>query len=420
MRSSKKIPAGSLNFGRSSESRLRRRGEGGQDESSRNYFKTLMSLSITNTYYNRSGDACPDFYFHPTGFTAYLMKALGLIYRQDATHFEVLYNERRQGLLLSYLERLALDPEDPSGSFARLSFVLSLDNPYFANFSEEIPLDLNPALKNFYFSNREVEGTSHALRWSDALEVVGAYPAVFVEPKVASVEVRSLSGELVQCRPRCPAPLRVGINKGLQQVECRDLEYLNTDCENDTVFLNFSLLKEGLYTIDEVTLANQRRGERQQVLYTDAAPIPLCFVDLLFAQPDEVADAGGLYPVSADYTTIQRVDYQLNFNARSTHWRYYVVPPMPGDWEMEIKSDPRSPEVPFTPAVPVDLPDGSPGYLMTSVVPLVLEEDSPYAFQLTGTQTSTLEGLLIERLPVASIQQVLPEHLAFSDIYVYV
>jgi hypothetical protein len=107
----------------------------------RSVYTRLARVAVRHTYYNASGGRCGDFAVRPTHSTAALMRSLGLLFKPEADGFSVLYDTVGEQALLSYLRRQA---NEDGGVWTRLTFLLSLKNAYFVNFTD-IPIDHDPA-----------------------------------------------------------------------------------------------------------------------------------------------------------------------------------------------------------------------------------------------------------------------------------
>ena len=397
------------------------------------YYETLMQVNFRHPYYNRNDDACPDLAARPTAAAQQAMSALGLLFRDDGTSFSVLYNRTRSDALASWLAR-----QGRGGQFwTRLTFVLTSRSPYFINVTD-LPIDLDPLRENLYLANQAAHddpevgvllNPGRIVSAEQLIPVTGSQYQARVSADVRGIAVRAISGEVVLCEPRC-----VPKNQSAPPAVClgwlAGLPATTPDRCRDTIYLNFGMLPEDKYTID--TIADSGDVIRQEVrLYTADAPTPLGLIDLLFSEP--FAGAGGIYPVSdpaGDDVTISGVDYVLNFGARSTFWRYHIVPPAPDTAydDLAIECLAPDPALSFAGPVPVILANGAPAYLFVSEQPLLLQQQSIYRFRLKGRlrHRRLEEDTLVDRLPVAAPQQILPQTddagaaRNYSDIYVYV
>jgi hypothetical protein len=386
------------------------------------FYKLLMQVAFRNDYYPPPA-ASPDFTVQPTPATGELMQRLGLLFRAGAAGFAILYDEKRKESLLSALGREA---HSDGENWAHLSFVMRLDDPWFVNFTD-IPLDTEPAQKSFYFSNRAAHRKGEAIllnRGSHVsgsellLRVPGQLP-VPIGPEVEEVRVLAISKQTVLCRPRC-VPVEQTLRMPPDAIPCGGS---GPKVCRSTVYLDFSLLPEGRYTIQEIGYGGTVLRS-WNVLSTATVPVPFGFIDLLLTRPKP--GEPGIYPVRGLWRkkpAVASVDYQLVFRRRSTVWRYYVVLPREAeDAGLQIRSV-SPPRERFSGPDPVRLGDGTPAALFTARKPLPLQA-RPDVHLLLRSDT----GILLDPLPVASSRQVLPAQAganptsteAFSDIYVYV
>ncbi len=405
-------------------------------------YERLMQVTIRHSFYNRSNpaEACPDFTISPTAASAVLMNQLGLLFKDEGTSFSILFDKMREALVLDYLRRQK-DLNDAGQCWTRLSFVLALKNPYFVNFTA-LPISLNPASQNFYLTNQQARRKLNGevrLAWGGSGSLLPVVPVNFPAPQLGGVDwsdvqevrVHDISDEVVLCKPRCVPKDLLDPNdpsvdskhpstpKGLAAITCEDAEKCqgpnDPDCTcAETLYLDFSQLPEGKYTIDEVTFSGTHSGaDAGAVLYTTSYPTPLYFLDLLFTSPSgENAD---LYPirnlgaVEGDETIVELISYELKFEARETFWNYYVVPP-PGETlqNLEIEGEPMDFAGPWA----VNLPNGTPAYRFVSKKPLPFRQQSPFRFRLQGELKLTSSfGTLIDWLPVPPVGQVLQDEV---------
>ncbi|HVG43233.1 MAG TPA: hypothetical protein VM890_00845, partial [Longimicrobium sp.] len=333
----------------------------------------------------------------------------------------VLYDALRKDQLISYLAARRTD----RGAWTRLSFLLSLRNPYFVSISD-LPIDTHATTRNFYLTNRQAHRRGKKMvlltpgtrvTAAELKPVTGGQLVQPVTPAVEAVQLLDLSGAPVLTEPCCkPVPvLKNGepVMKGGEPVT-------EMKC-TDRVFLDFSTLPEDLYTVQE-TYVDGRATNLGDWLYTSLFPMPLCYVELLFSDPDGAPT--GVYPVelpppgqtTGGTVAPGGVDYTLRFTRRETWWSYYVMPQAPKgelhDLRIEHLPEPGSgadPRVRFLGPCKVRLPGGRRAWRFLSACPLPLEQRSRLHLRLHGrTARMTRAGVLVDRLPVASPQQVLP------------
>ncbi len=368
------------------------------------FYETLMRVSFEHPYYNLADGACPDFSVQPTITTAALMKSLSLLFRDEGTGFAVLYDKKNAAALCNYLARQgrqvsSLLPE----YWTRLSFLLLSRNPYFASISA-IPMDACPTDWRYYFANMDAHGaapvllnTGDAVSADELLPVIAQQTVVPVDVRYKYVEARTISGETAIQEP-CRPTRDYGNGRTVTQ-------------QLNEVYLNFSTVRQGKYTIGRVTNAGE--FEPWQVgVYADDSLMPFAFVDLLFSEP--YAGAGGVYPVqfagSPATGTIAPKDYTLAFDARRTQWRYYVVQQAASDPFDKLRIESESGDVTFSGPHAAVLPNGDEATEFQSKQALVMQQQSPYHFRLLGRHTrgSRREQELLKRMPVSSPAQVTP------------
>ncbi|MDB5600905.1 MAG: hypothetical protein JWN71_2949 [Xanthobacteraceae bacterium] len=389
-----------------------------------NRYARLMQVEILHGYYATadSEGACPDFNARPAPKTAALMRSLGLRFFPEPMGFSVLYDPTRAEGLFWYLRQHSTSPTHRQGleHWTRLSFILSLNNPSFINFTE-IPIYTHPTQQNFYFTNQNahrIDGGAEVVLttddWVDGdalLPVEGAEVRVLTPPGVEEVVAYNIAGEPVLTVPRC-----VPVKASPPEQVCRD-----------AVFLDFSKLGEGKYEIEVIGDV----GRRWPILYTMPEPIPLCFIDLLLTNPTR--RKADFYPVQhlypKDQTTIVPMRYTLRFRPRRTHWRYNIVPqPQRAALDdLAIETEGGLKHIPFSGPETVTLINGALAYRFVSDDPLPTLQRSFFRFRLKGRspRAPAIDDVLVTRLPVAASNQLVPPRIGivdqtYSDIYVYV
>lgn len=378
------------------------------------FYQTLMRVAVHHTYYNSSGFLCPDFGFTPTPASAALMTKLGLIFRAEETGFSVLYDEIRSADLLQYLRRQA---NEKGEVWTRLSFQLPLESDYFVNLTE-IPITTDASRENFYFSNQRAHPWEGLLllnpgRRADERQLLPVVPGQLPVPAeiegqmIDTVEVYDIAGDRVLCVPRCVTNEAARFKRP-EDLTCCDK---GTDQCTNPIYVNFASLREDRYTLALLDGAGDPIVEPTNVLWTSFYPMPLCFIDLLFTSPTGRKPEN--YPVRglfSDDPEIVTTDYTLRFERRSTLWNYYIVPPGPGTLA-DLYIENLSPfPVEFVGPCKVFLADGREAFRFLSKQRLPLQEQPECNFRLRGKHKHwPHERTLVDRLPAASSQQVLPE-----------
>lgn len=406
----------------------------------RTRFAQLARVTIRHTFYNAAGEECRDFDIRPTGYTAALLRQMGMLLKTRPDGFSVLYDTQNTERLLSYLRGEVSD----FGAWTRMTFLMSLRNPDFVSFTD-VPIGTNPSTENFYLTNAEAHAWNGATLLTPGTQVTGAQrvPVTggqLVQPvtdAVVRVKVRALSGETVLCKPRCVTAKAARTRPPDQMVCCDDEAPPRTrrggepedpaPCDEgpgeqrctDALYFDLSTLPEDWYTVEQVGVDGPM-PHSEHYLYTNLYPMPLCFVDLLFSNPD--GRAGGVYPIALGTgkkhagAGVAPVDYTLRFTCRSTWWSYYVVPRDPtaelSELRVEQNDDPALPGAPtatFLGPCRVVLPGGQRAWRFLSSTRLPLEQRSTLSLSLHGrVKPMTYTEVLVARLPVASPRQVLP------------
>lgn len=391
---------------------------GAAPEPRRPEYARLARVSIRHTYYNALGGLCPAFSARPTGFTAALMRSLGLLFRPEANGFSVLYDTGTTDDLLAWLRRQA---NDRGEVWSRLTFLLSVKNPYFVNFTD-IPIDHDPALWSFYLTNQDAHRRGamvlltrgSRVTAADRCRVTGPQLVEPAEPGVRRVEVCDISGEPVLCKPRCVSATTAA-RLPPDQITCADAGTGADAVCADLLYFDLSTLPEDRYTVNAV-LEDGGVEDRGDYVYTSLYPMPLGMVDLLFTDPSAppAGDGAGVYPVSlAGAGAVSEVSYVLRFTRRKTWWNYYVVPQRGGELlDLRVSEEAEAGEgrrVRFVGPCEVRLPGGQRAYRFLSSRPLPLEQRSRLNLRLYGrTAEMPRARMLVKRLPVAGAQQVLP------------
>lgn len=404
-------------------------------------FAQLARVTVRHTFYNAAGEECRDFDVRPTGYTAALLRQMGMLLKMRPDGFSVLYDTQNTRRLLSYLRGQV----NAYGAWTRMTFLMSLRNPYFVSFTD-VPIGTNPSVENFYLTNAEAHTWKGAtlltpgsrVTAAQLVPITGGQLVQYVDETVVRVKVRALSGETVLCKPRC-VTARAARSRPPDQMVCCDDEVPGRGrgageagdpepCDEgpgeqrctDALYFDLGTLPEDWYTVEKVGRDGPIPPD-EHYLYTSLYPMPLCFVDLLFSNPD--GRARGVYPVTLGIgddhagAGVAPVDYTLRFTRRSTWWSYYVLPQDPTvelvDLRVEQNDDdggrPKGPAVRFLGPCRVMLPGGMRAWRFLSSRRLPLEQRSTMNLRLTGRRKGARHAeVLVARLPVAPPQRVLP------------
>ncbi len=411
------------------------RSPGGKAGSSANYtYERLMQVVLTHRFFNLHGQNGLGLVVSPTSATKGLMRSLGLLFRPDPMGFSVLLQRSNSNRLLEYLK---LQRQEGGDFWSRLSFQVSFDNAYFSNFTD-MPIEFLSTKEMFYLSNTVAVATPggpadiHNGALTKSLEVpvtTSQYSVTVQDPAVTEVVAVDLSGNVAA---RSPVVWPSGGGVAPSSV---------------IAYLDFSQSPEGKYEMQERSSGSPATSKSVgSAIYSFSTPTPTIFLDLLFAQPTGVTT--GVYPVTdpggGASPVVTSTEYFVDLDCRSTVWNYYIVSTGEtlGGLQIENFSTGPSSGATFDGPTPVTLPNGQLASWFVSTQPLQLQEKSSYAFRLLGNVGGprTKNGVLMSRLPVASVRQVIPRQSDFatnsqsspalkakgandqnySDIYVYV
>lgn len=407
-------------------------------------YAVLVRVAVVHDFFNAQHNACPCFSAYPTAATVKLLANLGMVFRNESNGFCILYDRARTADIIAYLCRIAQDGSKRHEIWTRFSIILVNNDPRLVTITD-FPLTADPRKRNLYFSNQHAHSEDGSIilsrgrqvTWKETVEVCHSSYDVDVAdvcpiPQADSaVELRAISGQVSLKQCRCPEwPPTKSDTQAL--VKCGE-PGISTKCQ-DIVHLDLATLPEGRY---DLLVTHCPEWTHEPLLHTPAAPTPFCFIDLLLAMPRPRPQGRrrGIYPVEhMDYrcdgededAVIRSVEYRLHFGARSTLWRYYIVPrPVSVDFEdLAIEVVHAQTPVTFNGPVPVTLPNGSRAYGFEADKALALAQQSENRFRLLGHRTDVARHrqVLLEPLPVASPSSVRRDERGqpTSDIYVFV
>ncbi|MCE9672065.1 hypothetical protein LY474_30095 [Myxococcus stipitatus] len=402
-------------------------------------YERLVTVDLRHTYFNASDGQCRGLVPAPTAATREWMRDLGLLFLQDGASFSVLYDFNRREQLLAALAR-----RQGERQWSWLSFVLVPDTPYFVNFTD-LPSDFQPLETNLYFDNTQAHFEGFPPEPSDqglhcagtppsvallnpgaqvtaasGLEVVKAQlQVVLVSDQVDRVVVDDLAGDRVLCKP-CSIPVGLLAEQAPYLITCGQVLDYRAHHEppeleerlGRVAYLDLVSLPEGRYVVRQ----QDREGHTlhsDTVLYTQAYPTPLCFVNLLLVKPDD--SLCGLYPVcdlehGPALARIVPLQLQLRFERRQTRWVYYAIPPKGVRYAtLDLADTATSGAVTFSGPTPVRVAGAGEAYCFIADSRLPLEEVSTFRFELKGArEAGAPERTLMARVPVASPALVLP------------
>jgi len=332
-----------------------------------------------------------DLQFSPCEESAHLAKRFGLILKEDKGAFVLLFEKDKANRLLAELK---------IKENLKISFILKSGNPYFINFTE-VPLEEENTI--FYFSNTKsiIKENKQYLRETE--KVSEQYPTklcrtvkITPEEKNKSIEIKDVSGFTVY----------------------RSIVGDNGLCVDNQCI-----------PIGKYQLFIDEKLRDEFVLYSNI-PVrkPVAVVDIFLTGKlkEQLIKA-----VKGQETSF--IDYSINFAARKTYWRYFLVSKYnTGLATTTIKgfkhnlNKETQQNVKFDGPEKVRLISGQDAFQFVSEKPLEIKQRSDYTFQLKSTQQGVSNGkTILEKLPLASAEMIKPETSnkalkVFSEIIVFI
>lgn len=406
-------------------------------------FEKLFELYVSHQYYEDG--RCYDFLIIPTCDSLEIMNDLGLHFTQRPGGFILAYDEGRKNALMNYIQ-------SEKGHMPRLSFEMVMENSLFINFTD-LPTKTNQLYESLYFCNRNAHKSKKKTLINTGEYVSGEelfdskYGLIKVEnpdrTKKYQVELIDISGNSVIIEPFCARipsdvekdrhisikgfntakmrPKLIKSNKN--KVTCKDDECF----EREFIYIDLDSVPCGKYRIQITNMDDKPDLPEGPPFISHLADCtPLGFMDILFTDPDANGNSNDFYPIQHDGTVTPR-SYSICFNMRSTIWKYFVVVPenRVNYHDLKIKGNGTT----FTP-LPLETVNGNKAWPFESTGSVALKEAPPYKFTLKGKKEGANSPVtIINRLPAASADQILPENrgetgkggkTVYSDIYVYV
>lgn len=361
-------------------------------------YLTLFTVSVRHDFYNDGGGRCPDLRVRPTADCAALMASLGLLFRDLGTGFAILAAEAKAEALAGYVA-------ERGAASVWLSFLLVPANPHFVPITA-LPIDTDLRAANLHLSNLGVEQAK------DGLVLAGTAPdSTDLLPITSSaLTVPTPAGRTAQLVDLAGAPVSApaSASGGATTFDLRAFPY-------------------GLYSVRYAGASGKpaaapRGAPPSDRLYVPTAPPSLGLLDLLLARPRGADAPAASFPLTGG--AIRPVSLAIDFSARSTVWRYFVVAQgRPGAFSDDLSISGEAARFERSGA---RLPNGEDAALFTASDPLPLRRRSPYRFQLSGHRrngTGARNEIEIDRLPTAPAAPVWPSGdplQGTSEIYVYV
>jgi len=350
-------------------------------------YQKLVQLDFYHDYFD--GWAGNQFMVRPTVETNLELKKAQLM---------VVADTRGISILVPTDSETPTKLKDTVESKFRFSFLVSAKDPTFLNYTQ-LPLSLSGS-KAYYWTNdsRQKQPTiiatenGYKVRETDGVGIAPKkFQFTFQKPvEEGTVTLNNSKGEVISA---------------IEVQADQPLPYLNIDV---------SPYEEGIFEI----IVNNEVVHEFFALDTVIGDHFLGIVTIandaqIFPETKLVDDAGTMTPRT----------FQLNFPARSTHWKYYIIKKGAALAE-DLAIVNGSKEAVFEGPSNSTLPTGDEAEVFVSTGALALKARSDYKFELRRGYDGTAGSgsKLIARLPVADPVRIIPDtptNRVFSEIYVY-
>lgn len=342
-------------------------------------YKDFFSFRIKHHFYSSS--RCPDFEIVPTPESKALMQRADMLYKIRPDGLDVRYNTNREEIL-NLLVR-----ENPA---AKLSFACYVKNPLFFNFTE-LP----------------VEFKGYGLIWDNLTphQDKDAKLSWCISPKNTINELDLLpSWHKLFEEKYADSPHEV-LAEHLQSSEKQLLHWEG---------VNMPAFAPPQYGVYEVFVDAQKKGNYLYT-WTDRAALPFAYLEIHLAK--------GQKPIFMD-GRVQPIQYEVCFEARTSYWRYLILPRHLKDFAKLLVLGERENKELFE-FKDKRLVAGQEAHCFEAKKPLPMTERAQYNFQLQKLQTGGLPKIVLDKLPVASFQNLKPNgreknSKIFSEIFVHV
>lgn len=375
---------------------------------------TLFTLRFRHNYYNAADGRCPDLSVVPTDSCAALMAGLGIIYRDQGDGFSVYIPQSRVAAMMDAIVKGYCADTAGRGCWTRLTFLMLLRNSDFVGITA-LPIDTSPMTDNLYASNLQTSAGAGCLLLGTN-GIVGAadlHPVTNGSLALQSRWAGTVTAYDISGKPVASVDLSAGV----------------------PATLSFAGLPYDLYTISG-TPRGVYTGP-SSLAYVPASPRTSGVIDLLLTQPDAGVGDPAAFPVAmppsppppgyvAPFAMPTTVNLVVQFEARETYWRYYVVSQsLRGGFADNLAISGEGTK--FRKSIDT-LPNGDLAVLFSATTSLPMEQRSSYRFSLAGQRrgaNGSSDTISVDRLPVAPIAPVWPHKgggalAGSSEIYVYV
>ncbi|MCU0443427.1 MAG: hypothetical protein MUE85_00820 [Microscillaceae bacterium] len=344
-------------------------------------YNTFLGVELSHQYFGE--EATEVFKWLPTSETAQLWRKMGLLFRLEKDGWVILNASDLRENFIKILE---------TQSDIKFCFYLYFNNPYFLHYTD-LPLEskgkalyLCPQKNDFLHSQESVSE-------ADLLPIRPTYFQINNLAKNAEIALKNESGQLV-------FQTQTDAN-GLATLDLKD-----TPLGRLTLFENNKAKDSFLYT-NAPSLSGHRLVAWVEIPITQA----MLNNYLKALKAEEPIDYQG---------------FKLNFKARSTYWKYYLIPKY-NESLKQTSVETNDNKINFGEPKIETAPNGLSAICFESNVPLLLQKKSPYSFQLFKKKDNKGNNvnLLLRKLPYPSIEMLKPtsreaKAKIYSEMVIYV
>ncbi len=345
-------------------------------------FRQLLALKIQHEYFKQVPN---DFFkFVPSKESAKTISQLGLQLYADDKGFSLMLSSDKENVCEFYLQ----NQED-----IVLDFYLHIQNPYFLHLTQ-LPWELNK--KIFYFET-EINNV-------DEKEYFLGNEAFVSQKDSHFYTFDTWKGKKIKKSSKI-------FGKSKNNIELSD----RIEIVGDNYTVHLSEMNFGLYQIEE----------DKQV------------VDTFLYLPKQLNTPAAMFQVRLGKEWQRKILQLLNdkqplpcknmgikFKARQAYWRYFLLSKYSNNLQ-NLAINTGQDKITFKEIGNVVLPNGKEALQFESDVPLIMQDENLYQFELArkaGGRTNATD-LILQKLPSPSIDSVRPDkadnQVAYSDMYIY-
>lgn len=352
------------------------------------YWGKLFTLHYWHHYF--SDRVCRDFSIEPTEATKDLMRNFRMVFKPVKDGVVVLYDKAKTDMLLRITNPT---PE-------KLTFIVRHTNPRFINFTE---IPFTPIETLFYFNNLKKNVSSLQEKLLHPQAFVAAAPETQVQ-RVTRVF------EYTFDTPVAYQDITITDATGKEIVK-KELGEGQESIKKTTHTIHLGGMPFGCFTI-------KAKGAKNVLqCYTTDFAFDKCFGVIDIYLNDAPDTANRLVDGKGGMTS---PDYYIQYNARVTYWRYYIVENDNVQYNAHQVLD-KDKKIEFGSSAAVTLNNGRTATLITSKTPIPLKQYPVSKFELNMKRNGKGTTATVN-LPLANVEVIKPdmrEGKVYSDIYVH-